>query len=85
MTPIWLLAQTVPGSIVDRIPDDLRDRADEIVAEVQANPALLGLLAVIGVVSAVIFFWGVVRQFFKAALFAGLASAGAWYWYFNLR
>jgi hypothetical protein len=85
VTRIWLLAQTIPDELVERIPDDLRNRADEIVAEVQANPALLGILVVVGVVSAIIFFWGVVKQFFKAALFAGFASAAAWYWFFNLR
>jgi hypothetical protein len=76
---------TVLGQIVDRIPPDLRDRADEIVDEVQANPALLAALVGVGVVAALIFVWGVVRQFFKAAFFAALASAGAWYWYFNIR
>ncbi len=85
MSSIWLLAQTVPDEIVERIPDDLRERGAEIVAEVQANPALLVILVVIGVVSAMIFFWGVVKQLFKAAIFAGIASAGAWYWFFNIR
>ena len=82
---MWLLAQTVPDELVERIPDDLRERGAEIVAEVQANPALLAILVVIGVVSAIIFFWGVIKQLFKAALFAGIASAGAWYWFFNIR
>jgi Flp pilus assembly pilin Flp len=52
---------------------------------VQANPALLAALIGVGVVTALIFVWGVVKQFFKAAFFAALASAGAWYWYFNIR
>lgn len=77
--------QTVPDEIVERIPDELRDRADEIIGDVQANPALLAVLIAIGVVSAIIFVWGVTKQLFKAALFAALASAGAWYWYFNIR
>ena len=74
---IWLLAQTVP--------DDLREKGAEIVADVQANPALLAILVVIGVVSALIFVFGVAKQLFKAALFAGIASVGAWYWFFNIR
>jgi len=82
---IRFLFQTVPEQIVDRIPTDLRDRADEVIDEVQANPALLAVLIAVGVVSGLIFLWGVVKQFFKAALFAALASAGAWYWYFNIR
>jgi hypothetical protein len=77
--------QTIPEEIVDRIPDDLRDRADEIVSEVQANPTLMAVLVVVGVLTALLFVWGVVKQAFKAALFAGLASAGVWYWYFNIR
>jgi len=82
---IRFVFQTVPEQIVDRIPAELRDRADEVIDEVQANPTLLAILIAIGVVSALIFVWGVVRQFFKAAFFAALASAGAWYWYFNIR
>jgi hypothetical protein len=77
--------QTIPEEIVDRVPIELRDRADEIIGEVQANPALLAILIGVGVLSALLFVWGVVKQFFKAAFFAALASAGAWYWYFNIR
>jgi hypothetical protein len=67
------------------IPDDVRDRADEIIETVKADPTLLAILIGIGVLTAGLFVWGIVRQFFKAALFAGLASAGVWYWYFNVR
>lgn len=67
------------------LPDDVVERADEIVNTVKANPVLLALLAVIGVVTAVVFLFGVVRQAFKAALLGGLLSAGAWYWYFSIR
>jgi hypothetical protein len=67
------------------LPDDVAERADEIVDTVKANPALLATLAVIGVVTAVIFFFGVVRQAFRAALIGGALSAGAWYWYFTIR
>jgi len=71
------LFQTLPGEVVER--------ADEIVDTVKANPALLAVLAVVGVVTAVVFLFGVVRQAFKAAMFGGLLSAGAWYWYFTIR
>jgi hypothetical protein len=65
--------------------DEVVDRADEIVDTVKANPVLLAVLAVIGVITALVFLFGVVRQAFKAALFGGLLSAGAWYWYFSIR
>jgi hypothetical protein len=67
------------------IPEDLRDRADEIIETVKADPTLLAILIGVGVLTAAVFVWGIVRQFFKAAIFAGLASAGVWYWYFNVR
>ncbi len=67
------------------LPDDVVERADEIVDTVKANPALLAVLAVIGVITAVVFLFGVLRQAFKAAFIGGLLSAGAWYWYFTIR
>lgn len=67
------------------IPEDVRDRADEIIETVKADPTLLAILIGIGVLTAALFVWGIVRQFFKAAIFAGLASAGVWYWYFDVR
>ena len=73
------------GEIVDRIPDDIRERSTEIVDTVKANPTLLTILVVVGILTALLFVWGVVRQIFKAALFGGLASAAVWYWYFNIR
>jgi hypothetical protein len=72
-------------SVFQTLPDDVLERADEIVETVKANPVLLGVLAVIGLITAVIFLFGVVRQAFKAALIGGLLSAGAWYWYFSIR
>lgn len=67
------------------VPDEVRDRADEIIDRVKADPTLLAILIGVGVLTAVVFIWGMMRQVFKAALFAGLASAGVWYWYFNVR
>jgi hypothetical protein len=59
--------------------------AGEIVDTVKANPVLLGLLIVIGLLTAFLFFWGIFRQTIKLAIFAGALSVGAWYWYFNIR
>jgi len=67
-----------------QIPN-LPDNAGEIVDTVKANPALLAVLIGVGVLTAVIFFWGIMRQGIKAAIFGGLLSVGAWYWYFNIR
>jgi len=59
--------------------------AGEIVDQVKANPALLGLLIVIGLLTAFLFFWGLFKQTLKLAIFAGALSVAAWYWYFNVR
>ena len=67
------------------VPEDVRERADEIIDTVKADPTLQAVLVVVGVLTLGIFLWGITKQVFKAALFAGLASAGIWYWYFNIR
>lgn len=67
------------------VPEDVRDRADEIIDSVKADPTLLAVLVAVGVATLALFVWGLTKQVFKAALFAGLASAGVWYWYFNVR
>jgi hypothetical protein len=61
------------------------DNAGEIVDTVKANPVLLAVLIGVGVLTAIIFFWGIMKQGIKAAIFGGLLSVGAWYWYFNIR
>ena len=68
-----------------QITDDLPELAGQIVDQVKANPVLLAMLIGVGVITAVVFLWGIVKQAFKAAIFAGLLSVGAWYWYFNIR
>ena len=72
-------------SLLAQIPDDLPERAAQIVDEVKANPVLLAMLIGIGVITAAIFLFGIAKQAFKAAIVGGLLSAGAWYWYFNIR
>ncbi len=67
------------------VPEDVRDRADEIIDTVKADPTLLAVLIAVGVATLALFVWGLTKQVFKATLFAGLASAGVWYWYFNVR
>lgn len=79
------MLQTLPGDLLDRVPEGVREQAAQIVEEIEANPTLAAILIGVGVLTALLFVWGIVKQFFKAAIFAGLASAGAWYWYFNIR
>ena len=57
----------------------------EIIDTVKANPVLLAVLIGVGVFTAGIFLFGIVKQTMKAAIFGGLLSFGAWYWYFNIR
>jgi uncharacterized membrane protein len=78
-----LLAQT--GELVDRLPDQVKDKAGQIVEQVRANPTLMWVLVGVGAVTALVFVVGVIKQAFKSAILAGLLSAGAWFWYFNIR
>lgn len=74
VTLIWLAAQ---------LPDS--ERTDEIIDKVKDNPTLAAILAGVGVLTAVLFVWGLAKQAFKAAFIGAALSAGAWYWYFNVR
>lgn len=85
MRRFWLLLQTETTSVIDRVPEDLRDRADEIVTTVKDNPQLAAILAAIGVLTAALFVWGLVKHVVKASVFGGLLSVGAWIWYFNVQ
>jgi hypothetical protein len=68
-----------------QIPITIPENADEIIETVKANPALLAVLIGVGVLTAFVFVWGIMKQAIKAAIFGGLLSAAAWYWYFNIR
>jgi len=71
--------------LLAQLPDDLPEKANQIVDQVKANPVLLAMLIGVGLITAVIFLWGITKQVFKAAIVAGVLSVGAWYWYFNIR
>lgn len=58
---------------------------DSTLETVKANPTLMAILIGVGVLTAVIFVWGLFKHAVKAAVIGGLLSAGAWYWYFNIR
>ncbi len=61
------------------------DQVDEVIEAAKADPVLAGALIAAGVATLMIFVWGLTKQLFKAALFAGFSSAGIWYWYFNIK
>ena len=73
------------SDLTDQIPEGVSERAGEIVEQVRDNPLLMRILLVIGAITAVIFVIGVIKQSVKALLIGGILSAGAWFWYFNIR
>jgi hypothetical protein len=70
-----------PIAQIPTIPEN----ADEIIETVKANPQLLAILIGVGVLTAVLFVWGIMKHAIKAAVFGGILSVAAWYWYFNIR
>lgn len=64
---------------------EVPERVGDVIDAAKADPVLAGALVAAGLATLGIFFWGIVKQVFKAAIFAGLASAGIWYWYFNIK
>jgi len=66
------------------VPEDVVEQGKEILDAAKADPVLLAVLIGVGVLTAGIFFWGITKQLFKAAIVAGLLSVGVWYWYFNI-
>lgn len=61
-----------------------KETVNQIVEAAKADPVLLAVLIGVGIITLAIFFWGIAKQLFKAAIVAGLLSAGVWYWYFNI-
>jgi len=64
---------------------DIVDQGRQLVDAAKDDPVLAGVLIGIGVITAGIVVFGLVKQLFKAAFIAALLSAGAWFWYFNIR
>ncbi len=76
----------IPQEVIDRLPDTVVDRIpDGLLEAAGANPVLAGLLIAIGGLSIAGFVYGIVKAAWKAAFFAGIMGAAAWYWYFNIR
>jgi len=63
----------------------ISENAGQIVDQVKANPQLLAILIGVGVLTAVLFVWGIMKHAIKAAIIGGILSVGAWFWYFNIR
>ncbi|HLE38284.1 MAG TPA: hypothetical protein VJA44_01330 [Acidimicrobiia bacterium] len=72
-------------NLLAQIPITVPDGTDEIVDQVKSNPVLLAILIGVGVLTAAVFVWGIMKQGIKAVIFGGLLSAAAWFWYFNVR
>jgi len=66
-------------------PITIPERAEAIVTTVKENPTLAAILLVVGLLTIALFFWGMMKQMFKAAIFGGVLSAIVWFWYFNIR
>ncbi len=74
----------IPEDVVEQLPQTVVDRLPEgLLASTGGDPALLAVLAIVGGLAVLIFVWGVVKSAFKAALFAGVVGAAAWFWFFN--
>jgi len=71
--------------IAQVVPQDLQERADEIVEQVKANPTLMWTLVGVGAFTALVFVLGIIKHAFKAALLGAILSVAAWVWYFNIR
>jgi len=68
------LYDQLPPSVQARIPDSLVDFAS-------SNPTLAAILAIIGIISIVGFFYGVAKSAMKAAVFFAVIGALAWYFF----
>ena len=87
----WLQTTTTiadEGDIVEQgreLIEQGQETVTQIVEAAKADPALLAVLIGVGVITAGIFFWGITKQVFKAALIGGVLSVAVWFWYFNIR
>lgn len=74
----------IPEDVVENLPSDLVDKVpDGLIEFAAANPTLTAILAIIGILAAVGFFYGIVKSAIKVALFSGVLSAIAWYFFFQ--
>lgn len=64
---------------------EVPEQVGEVIEAAKADPVLAGVLVAVGLATLGVFFWGVTKQLFKAALFGGISSAVVWFWYFNIR
>jgi hypothetical protein len=66
-----------------QMPEDLNERIEQGRRTISDNPVLAAVLIGVGVITALVFFFGIFKQAFKAAIFGAVLSAAAWIWYFN--
>jgi hypothetical protein len=68
--------------IAQNVPEEVQETARDIAQRFRDDPAFMWTLVAIGVITAGVFIWGVVKQTFKAAIVAALLCVGAWTWFF---
>jgi len=74
-----LLYQT--GELVDQLPEEIQQG----IETVKANPVLMWTLVGVGVLTALMFVFGIFKHAVKAAVIGAVLSVAAWIWYFNIR
>ncbi len=74
----------IPEEVVDRLPESVVNQIpDGLLESAAANPGLLAVLVIVGLLAAAGFVYGIVKSAIKAALFFGVVAAAAWFWFFN--
>jgi hypothetical protein len=68
--------------IAQNVPEEVQQTARDIAQRFRDDPAFMWTLVAVGVITAVLFIWLLVKQAFKAAIVGALLCAGAWYWFF---
>jgi len=69
------------GEIVAQLPEDVQQG----IETVKASPVLMWTLVAVGVLTALIFVFGILKHAVKAAVIGAVLSVAAWIWYFNIR
>lgn len=70
---------TVVGGIADRIPEGVATWGGEIIDQVKESPVLLTAVAVVGIITALLVVFGIMKRSLKAAVIGGLLSVAASY------
>jgi hypothetical protein len=69
----------IAGGIADRIPEGVVTWGGEVIDQVKDSPVLLTAVAVVGILTAMLVVFGILKRSFKAAVIGGLLSVAASY------